>query len=1133
MPVRKIIFTCLLAFVFCGWPWQQSACAQADRRLRTDPALVLETGAPMGNCDALTFTPDGRFLLEAGDDKVVHIYPFDPKKGLDTRKFQTVRWSIWREERGAIYALALSPDKEASQVAIAGFGVRNGSVVVLDRATGKVLHALTEPKSGSESIWALAFSPSGGRVAFGTDKGGIWVWNLKCRRLNDVHLLGKHSDRGAGRLNYVRLVAFTAENQVLSVAEDGRALRWDIGQEGAGPEEVCTFKTPNLYCVALSPDHKWLAAGGMMWEVELRSLDGDEPKVIPLDEGDFPQSLAFDRAGQRLAVGVRTVPQKDTFFKETDDQVLLYDLTQDPPRPSLGPKPTFHAHRLAFHPRGDYLAVAGGNDHELTLWDLSRQRKVSEVRSPGSCLWSVALSENQRYLGFRDQRDTNPDSPNRRGKGPWRVFDLKQLGWSSKPEKFEPLAPREKAGGWTVKTVDPKSKSIYKWYVVEPGGTRYLLPLEPRDGLPRCFTFLEAEKGKPVRLVVGHYWGLSLFELGEQGPRLKRVFTGHAGEVMAVAASPDGKWLVSASTDQTIAAWSLADWPSQPELGAALRIDNGKLIVDRVDIGSPAWEAGLVEGDEVRQFIYAARFRYDSDRDRVTPEKCLEQLHRIVPDKECFFRVKRKGEDELVPIKTTVKQRPLWRFFPTRDREWVLWMWRNQYYAASRNGDQYVGWQVSSGTGDIDEKPVFYPLAKFSKRFYRPDAINLLVGTHDVEATLRGLDDTDPVSFETIEPPILQAKVDPPVVTKDCQVRWTADRRSRHPDQQVVQVEVWINDYRFFRWRLEDGQPMPKALQIPPSRLRPGPNEITLLGYNRAGARTEDRLRVTHEQERRKPDLYVFAVGISNYTKAAPRADEQPLPDLPATKIDALAMQTSWQRQRGKLYANVTVTVCTDQEATRDKILGELQALAKQVRPDDRLVLFLAGHGGRVGKSAGQKDRRERPDNPLARRGGRLDKVTGQSMYVFCCPDFDQQRLANTAISGEDLYEALAAIPCSKVLLLDACHSGQALPDPIRDLTPGTKGLTIIAACEPNEESLESKKLGHGLFTYALLEALDDRNGAFTKADRNDDGQLDAAELFAYLEMRLPKLLQEHHEENKQHPVCFPRELSPLPLASK
>src|SRR5690349_4318920 len=84
---------------------------QDDRRDRQDPELFVEAGGRSGPCDALLFNADGSSLFAAGDDKVVRIWPCGAD-GLDAEKQRIVRWPSWRERRGGIKALAISPDNK-------------------------------------------------------------------------------------------------------------------------------------------------------------------------------------------------------------------------------------------------------------------------------------------------------------------------------------------------------------------------------------------------------------------------------------------------------------------------------------------------------------------------------------------------------------------------------------------------------------------------------------------------------------------------------------------------------------------------------------------------------------------------------------------------------------------------------------------------------------------------------------------------------------------------------------------------------------------------------------------------------------------------------------------------------------
>ena len=346
----------------------------------------------------------------------------------------------------------------------------------------------------------------------------------------------------------------------------------------------------------------------------------------------------------------------------------------------------------------------------------------------------------------------------------------------------------------------------------------------------------------------------------------------------------------------------------------------------------------------------------------------------------------------------------------------------------------------------------------------------------------------------------------------DLRVTLSARPHGDNPDHQPQQIDLWLNDHRFQTWNA-DGQPFSQTIVIPSSRLRHGANELTLQSYNRLGGRAETTATVQCTRQADRPKLYGLSVGINDYSKSQAAPDgKRFLGNLRTATRDAESMKESWASQKGKLYLDAEFVVQLDKEANKETILKAMKELAGRVGPEDRLLVFLAGHGDFL---AGRRDAVDKPG----------------SAFVFCCPDYDRGRYAETGVTSQSLYEALALIPCRKIVFLDACHSGEAVANPIRSLTPGGKGPIILAACDRSEYSFENEKFGHGLFTYAVLEAL---GTAFDRADRNHDGVLDAAELFAYAQGRLPELLKEiKRDPDEQNPISFPPRLESYPMAQK
>jgi WD40 repeat protein len=1069
----------LIVAVLCGL-----AAGQDRRRALKTPGIVIETGQPIAACYQLTFTRDGGRLLAAGADKVVRDWPFQDGR-LDAQRDNVLRWATWREQRGTIYALALSPDEQNRYVAVGGFGMITGTIAVIDRQIRQVTRALTVPNSG-EVITALAFSPSGRYLAYGTTHGAIWQWDIRSEKENDALRLGSHSQTDTNR---IRRVAFLDERRVLSVAQDGSVFRWTVAGQRASGGELFRFGLQHVRDAVVAGDGTWLAATGYLrganhGRLETRTIDGQHIKSVAFHAGGFPGALAVDHADRQLAIAVDT--SSSLAYRPARGAVALYEVQSHAIR-WAGIRPTYTVDAVAFHPGGQHMAVAGGNDFEISVWGLQANRMTERLEGPGRSLWQVALSADKSRVGFRDQRNIEPKGFNDWGTGQWRVFDLQQRDWQRRADDFRPAQPLETAGGWRV---EPDNRDLQVWRVIGPDKRKHILPLDrDQDLQPRCYAFLQPAGGQPVRLAVGHRWGISIFDLGRDGPRRSRLMIGHAGDVTSVATSADRMILVSASRDQTISAWSLADWEHQPELGASFTIRDGRLLTSQVAAGSPAWEAGLNGGDEIVLLAFNGKVVAGG------AVKWHEQLRNPVPGRELFFRVRRTGEAEPLDMLTTVRQRPLWRLFPTTDGEWVLWRWRDYFYDTSTKGDSYIGWQI---VGDVGDTPEFHTAEKFRELFHKPDKIA------DIVAKTRF--DPERVAIPQLLPPKVEIAVTADRGEDDLSVLIRAVPRDAGYLLEPREVSLWVNDHKFQRWT-KVGERFDETIRVPRSLLRSGRNEIVAQAYNQAGARGDSaRVQVTRRAAPPTPSVHGLFVGISDYTRAARAADGRRLWDnLLFSAEDARAIAATWQKQgQTSLYENSQVDVLLEGEATRQSVLEHLQRLKDRVHPDDLFVLFLAGHG-------------------YAERI--RDNVFQPRSFVYACPTFDISRPHETGVTGSELYQAISALPCHKLLLLDCCHSGST--NILRELSPEGIGPVMIAACGGNESSYDIPFLGHGAFSNAILEAMD---AHFAEVDTNRDNRLSVRELFGYIDQRVPRTIELARPVLGEDAIQTPQGFLPNPI---
>jgi formylglycine-generating enzyme required for sulfatase activity len=230
---------------------------------------------------------------------------------------------------------------------------------------------------------------------------------------------------------------------------------------------------------------------------------------------------------------------------------------------------------------------------------------------------------------------------------------------------------------------------------------------------------------------------------------------------------------------------------------------------------------------------------------------------------------------------------------------------------------------------------------------------------------------------------------------------------------------------------------------------------------------------------------WAVAIGVNRYK------DKPAIPELRYAVADAKAVGEELKRR------GYSVMTLLDEEATRDRILEVLgDELPHKLKPEDRLVIFYAGHG-------------------------ETKSVGGQTMGYLLPVDAKRNRLHKTAVNMGEIRQLSGFLPAKHVLyLVDVCYGGIA-GQQTRSLPAQTesylkqitreKGRQLITAGGPGQQVVEGPQWGHSVFTYYLLEGL-----SKGLADLNQDGVIPASELYAYLDGRVPTAA-----ENQQRPELW------------
>jgi WD40 repeat protein len=389
-----------------------------------------------GRVNSVSYSPDGRYLASASDDGttrlwntqsgacLLHLRGHERAAGSqvfspDGRQLVTGSWEavrVWDLATGAevmqfqvpdhgVISLDYSLDSRhiaASLIDIAtvtllsrfsvnrGFG--NGTVRVWEAASGIEVLALRRTDG---LVHSLRFSPDGKLIVGGSGDWNVWVWDAQTGV--EQHCLQGHQSEvldAAFSPNGQFIVSgssgqFANERVCYSAAGGGdSSIRvWDAH---SGAQLTCIKGHNNrVYCVAVSPDSRWIASGSRDRTVRIWDMGtGAQLKCLRGHEG-FVFSVAFSPDGHWLASA------------SDDATIRIWDLLEGGDICEL----VDHKYQIAdlsFSTDGRWIVSAAGIDRSVRVWEAMSGRLRYTVRIREGLVWRVTFSPDgqQIYCGI-------------------------------------------------------------------------------------------------------------------------------------------------------------------------------------------------------------------------------------------------------------------------------------------------------------------------------------------------------------------------------------------------------------------------------------------------------------------------------------------------------------------------------------------------------------------------------------------------------------------------------------------------------------------------------------------------------------------------------------------------------------
>ncbi|WP_456460673.1 caspase family protein [Reichenbachiella sp.] len=1037
---------------------------------------------------------------------------------------------IQRGHRAAVRTVAYSPDGK-----FIATGSRDNSIKLWEVSTSREIRTFL---GHINPVNIVAFDPSGQWLASGSSDNSIIIWEVAT---------GKIKQKIEGHDRRVSSLNFNSDgSQLASGGWDRLAYVWSVstgeklGEYKGNPATGIGVGVQVLF----SEDDKKLITGNDDGKIIIYNLDSDVPQdtlrnISPSSCGGCPSFIQLDEKGSKLLSASRRGPvtwwdwksgkiikefsgdgeeynavgmKGSTVFVSDEDTLKLWNTSGKLIRKILVESTEINSATLS--PDGRYIAAAT-NDRVTRIWNVQNGKLVKQLKGflndaadnglgldPES-YWQYNIS---RYVNFKEGIRVSPDEQ----------FVVKAVG-----------------------------KSAQLW---------------------------DLSKGRVVRSFDGHENGVICFEFSQDGKnlftgsgdktikmwevatgQLVRTFTGHRELIFELALSQNGKYLVSGSWDATARLWDIASgevlqtyrmeqnspyalsfalndlylavgslgkelklieidsgepartFIGHTEIVSDIQVKNSQMLTTSWDGKAKLWD--IRSGLSIQKFvghegqIFSAAF-HENGQQIITAGS--DRIARLWDVKTGELVGTFQGHTDAITSASFIHAN---KHLITHSLDGTTRIWDVKTgeemisHILLNNGD----WLVTNQNGYFDatekaKENIFfvrglksYSLNQFFEDFYQPGILGeslkaggLLNENINIKSKLKN---SPPPTVEIISPSSGEHLTKNEI---DVMVKITDEGGGMDEVKLLHNGKRLPGHDRMARVKPKPGK---SVFHHYPVQLVPGKNIIAISAFSDERIESELTQREIYADGIHEDiTCHVMAIGINKY--------KNPQLDLNYALEDAEAFLKLVKTKGKKLFNKTQVYSLFNEEATKANMLAMLDEIAANARPQDVFFFYYAGHGSMV--------------------EGNFYFIPTENIRLY---DFDL--LTNEAVNAATLQKKFANISALKQLVvLDACQSGGstellavrgASEEKAMAQLSRSSGVHVLAASGSEQFATEFAELGHGLFTYVLLEALSGKADGAPK-----DGKVTIYELKAYIDSQVPEYSTQY-KGKPQYPVTYSR----------